>query len=370
LVETIRELVQQKIKPYYLENDFSADKDFDWYLIRLLGELNLICSTIPREYGGLGLDMLTIALIMEELAIGCPGLTAIVQANIHSVQPILLAGSKEQKAYFLPKLTGKNACLNSFALTEQSSGSDINSMSTFAGITPGGYIINGSKDYILNAREAQYITVFAFCDTLHKMSSMRCYIIPTTNPGISIGDVKHMATLGYSRVAEVVFDNVKLEPQMVLKSDQLFSGYLLLSQTLDIGRVLTGATAVGIARAAYDLAYDFANRRMQCNKPIRDHQVIAHSLADMATKIEVARLITWKACWLVDKGDDFTMASAMAKLTATTIALQVVTTAAEILGARALIEGSEMERLLRDARIQQTIEGTNHIQRNIIVSLL
>lgn len=370
LVETLRELCQQKIKPYYLAHEYSNVEEFDWHMVRLLGELNLICPNIPEEYGGLGLDMFTISLLMEELSAVCPALSAIVQTNIHAVQPLLLAGTEQQKEAVLPKLTGPQACLCSFAVTEPTGGSDINSMTSLAEKTADGFILNGQKDYILNAPEAEYMTVFAFTDPLHKRSSLRCFIVPRNTEGLSIGRIKNLVTLDYARTAEVVFENVHIDPQMALKGQEPFSGYLLLTQALDIGRALTGATSVGIARAAYQLAYDFASRRTQYDKTILNHQAIAHSLVNMAAKIEMARLMTWKACWLIDKGDDFTVASAMAKLSASTIALQVTSRAAEILGARALLKGSEMDRLFNNARMLATIEGTNHIQRNIISSLL
>ncbi|NLB88945.1 MAG: hypothetical protein GX790_06935 [Syntrophomonadaceae bacterium] len=145
---------------------------------------------------------------------------------------------------------------------------------------------------------------------------------------------------------------------------------MLLSQTFDIGRVLVGATSVGIARAAYEIAKDFANERFQYGRPLKKHQVVAHDLVDMATKIQMARLMTWQACWLIDQGEDYTIASAMAKYSASQIAQEVTLKASNILAARAYEKGAFIEQLSRDARVLSTIEGTNHIQKNIIASLL
>ncbi|NPV93013.1 MAG: hypothetical protein HPY50_19775 [Firmicutes bacterium] len=370
LVQTVRGLAETEIKPYIQGRDFPNKDGFDWHLVNKLSELNLVCPTIPVEYGGLGLDIFTTCLVVEELAAACSGLTAVVDANVHAVQPILLAGSERQKQRVLPKLAGSNASLSAFALTESSGGSDINSMTTFAEKTAQGYVVNGRKDYILNAPQAEFISLFAFSDRIQKKSSMRCFIIPRDTPGVSTGNVRDMAALDYAEIAEVVFDNAAVDQSMVIKSDEPYSGYLLLSQTFDIGRVLVGATSVGISRAAYELAYGHADGRIQFDRKIKNHQAVSHTLAEMATRIEMARLITWKACWLIDKGDDFTVASAMAKLAASTIAQEVTAEAADILGARAYEKGSPMERLLRDARILSTIEGTNYIQRNIIASLL
>lgn len=370
LVQMVRELAELEIKPYPLLDHLSSDQDFDWHLVKKLGEFNLICPTVPAEYGGLGLNMFTTALIIEEIAVACPSLAAIVDANIHAVQPTLLAGSRQQKETVLPKLTGINACLCSFALTESTGGSDLNSMTTLAKKTANGFIVNGRKDFILNAPQAEFITLFAISDRLQKKSSIRCFIISRHTAGVKIGNIRNIAALDYARIAEIVFDNALINPDMLLKGEEPYSGYLILNQTFDIGRVLVAATSVGIARAAYELAYKYADQRIQFNQKIKNHQAVSHALAEMATKIEMARLITWKACWLIDKGDDYTVASAMAKLAASTIAQEVVTEAADILGARAFEKGSPMERLLRDVRILSTIEGTNNIQRNIIASLL
>lgn len=144
----------------------------------------------------------------------------------------------------------------------------------------------------------------------------------------------------------------------------------MLSQTFDIGRVLVGATSVGIAKAAYEIAKEYANERFQFGRPLKKHQVVAHDLVDMATKIQMARLMTWHACWLIDQGEDYTVASAMAKYSASQIAQKVTLMASDILASRAYDKGSFLEQLSRDARVLSTIEGTNNIQKNIIASLI
>jgi alkylation response protein AidB-like acyl-CoA dehydrogenase len=370
LVQVVRELAQQEIKPYARSNNFSQNLDFDWYLVRKLGEHNLICPTVPEEYGGLGLDIFTTALVIEEIAAACPGLAAVIDTNLHAVQPLLLAATPQQKERFLPGLTGISASLAAFALTEPSGGSDLNSMTTLAHKTGHGFLINGRKDYILNAPDAALICLFAMTDQLQKKPSLRCFIIPQNTTGLKIERLRKMAALDYARMAEIVFDNAEIDFGLVFKEDESYSGYLLLNQTFDIGRVLVGATSVGIARAAYELASEHAGQRLQYGREIRKHQAVSHALVEMATKIEMARLMTWRACWLIDKGEDYTVTSAMAKLSASIIAQEVTGIAAEILGARAYEQGSFMEELLRDARILSTIEGTNNIQRNIIASLL
>lgn len=370
MIHLVRDLAEQEIKPYAHSNDFSQNDDFDWHLVRKLSEHNLICPTIPKEYGGLGLDTFTTALIIEEIAAACPGLAAVVDANLHSVGPILLAGNKTQKERFLPPLTGTKACLASFALTEPSGGSDLNSMTTLALKSSSGFVINGRKDYILNAPQAEIICLFAMTDKLQKKSSMRCFIVPRDTPGLKIERLRKMAALDYARMAEIVFDNAEIDSSLVVKEGESYSGYLLLNQTFDIGRVLVGATSVGLARAAYELASEFARQRFQYGRTINKHQAVSYALVEMATKIEMVRLMTWKACWLIDKGGDYTVASAMAKLSASIVAQEVTGMAADIMGAKAIEKGTYMEELSRDARVLSTIEGTNNMQRNIIASLL
>ncbi len=369
LVNQVRELCEQELHPYFISRVESGN-DFDWWPIRKLGELNLICPTIPKEYGGLGLNIFSTSLIIEEIAACWPGLAAIIDTNLHAIQPLLLAGSHEQKEKYLPLLTGVNGGLASFALTESSGGSDIAAMQTCVMKLAEGYIVNGSKDYVLNAPQASFISLFANTNQHKKKSSLRCFIIPREATGLIIKQYREMAALDYSELAELVFENAYLDSNAVIKGDELYSGYLLLSQTFDIGRVLVGATSVGIARAAFEIARNYANERVQFGRSLKKHQVIAHSLVEMATKIQMARLMTWQACWLIDQGEDYTVASAMAKFSASQIAQEVTLKASDILAAKAYVKGSFLEQLTRDARILSTIEGTNNIQKNIIASLL
>lgn len=369
-IRLIKEIGKEQIIPCWSSMKYSADTPFDWQLIRILGEHNLVCPTIPKEYGGLGLDHFTTAVIMEEIAAVCPGLAAIVDANVHAVEPLLLAGSPQQKENLLPALTGNNAGLAAFALTEPEGGSYVNGMNTYAEKTPWGYMINGRKDYVLNAPIASFTLLFAFTDYNDKRNSMRAFIIPADSPGCKVGSRHNLAALDYAQTASISFKNVNLSNDLIIKEQEICSGYLLMGQTMDLGRALVGATSVGIARAAYDLARDFADTRRQNEISIRHHQAIAHTLADMATKIELARLMTWKACWLIDQGGDYTVPSAMAKVTASTFAQEVTCMAADIMAAQAFEKDSFIERLVRDARVLSTIEGTNNIQKNLIASLL
>ncbi len=368
LVEMVRELVNSEIKPHLLSSPTGSG--FNWELVRQLAIHNLVCPTVPEEYGGRGLDRLTTALLMEEIAAGHPGVAAVVAATLHAVEPILLAGSDAQKEKYLPGLTGKDAGLAAFALTEASGGSDLSIMRTCAVRKGSGFYLNGSKDYVINAPVASWISVIAATSREQKKASMRVFLLEQNSSGLSMVRQRETSGLNYAPIGEIKFENIFIEEENVIKGQEAGSGYLLLTQTFDRGRAMVGAISVGIARAALEAALEFAENRVQFGTSIKNHQAVAFSLADMATRVEMARLMTYKACWLIDKGGDYTAASAMAKVVGSETAQQVTCAAADILGARGYEKGSLIEQLVRDARVLSTIEGTNNMQRAVIASQL
>ncbi|MGE5423175.1 MAG: acyl-CoA dehydrogenase family protein [Ignavibacteriales bacterium] len=370
LVQKTRELVQEEIKPRALELDKAGDSQFDWSLVKILAGYNLVCPTIPQEYGGLGLGHLAAALVIEEIAYGCAGAAAVVDANMHAASPIILGGNPEQKLKFLPLLTSAVPALAAFALTESGAGSDIDSISTQAVLRKKEYIINGRKDFILNASVASYFAVFAATDPRQKRASLRAFIVPSTAEGLKVGRVRNKSGIRYANTSEVILNNLAIPESYVVGGDRSGSGYLLMAQTFDRGRALVGATAVGIARSAYEMALDHAKTRKQFGKPLIENQTVAFALAEMATKIELSRLITWKACLLIDNDQDYTTASSMAKLFASEVAQEITCKAADIIGSHGYLADSFADKYVRDARVLSTIEGTNNIQKAIIASLL
>lgn len=368
LVLAARE-VAGEIRNIIVAPEFSARQSLE-EIAGILAGNNFICPTIPAEYGGLGLDRFTTALIIEEIAAAFPSAAAIIAATIHAAEPILLAGSRRQKEQFLPLLTGSDAGLASFALTEPAGGSDLSLIATTAELSGNGYVLNGGKDWVINAARAKFLTVIAAIDKSGKKSALRVFIVPQSTPGFHLGMARKTIGLEYAYMCETIFEQAFVDKENVIKSTEAGSGYLLLTQTFDLGRAMVGATSVGIARAAYEIALEYAETRVQFGTAIKNHQAIAFDLADMATKIEMARLITWKACWLMDQGGDYSAISAMAKYAASTMAQEVAASAADILGARGCEKGSLMEQLIRDARILSTIEGTNNMQKMVIASQL
>ncbi|MGE5390974.1 MAG: acyl-CoA dehydrogenase family protein [Deltaproteobacteria bacterium] len=368
LINKVQKLMQEDIAPSLLSP--REPEGFDWSPVQILARHNLVCPIVPKEYGGLGLDRFTTALVMEEIAAGHPGLAAVVAATLHAAEPIILAGSPEQKERFLPNLTGKKACLASFALTESSGGSDLTKMETCAVKKGRAFLINGSKDYIINASIASFISLISATDHTRPKASIRVFIVPGELSGLKIGKRHLTSGLNYAAISEVIFDNTRLDESNVIREDEAGSGYLLLNQTFDRGRAMVAAISVGIARRALEAAIEFAEEREQFGTMIKNHQAVAFTLADMATEIEMARLLYWKAGWLIDQGGDYSTASSMAKLASSHIAQRVTCEAADITGARAYEKGSLLEQLVRDARVLSTIEGTSNINRLLISSQL
>ncbi len=366
LIESVKSMAAQEITPFALQEEgIHREK-----MLISLARMNLLCPTVPKEFGGLGLDLFSTALVVEELAAVSPGLAAIVAATLHAAEPIILAGNEQQKKEFLPLLTGAQAGAAAFALTEPEGGSDLNIISTQAAADHNGYLLNGCKDYVINAGIARFITVVAATDMFKKKASLRIFLVPHHAAGVKIEEIYHTSGINLAPVGRIRFADVNIVGEHVIKSREAGSGYLLLTQTFDVGRALVSALAVGIARAALEEALNFAENRLQSGVPIKKHQAVSFALADMATRIEMARLMTWKACWLIDRGGDYSVASAMAKLASSTIAQEVTCLAADIMGARGYIKGTLIEQLVRDARVLSTIEGTNHIQRMVISSQL
>ncbi len=370
LVDRTREFVQAEIIPIALDLDSKGDTAFDKSVLEILSKQNLICPSIPQEYGGLGLNQVSTTLVIEEIAAGCSGVASIVNANLHAASPILLAGSKQQKEDFLPILTSQPPRVAAFALTEAGAGSDVASITSIAAARDNDYLISGTKDYVLNASIASFFSVFVTSPPINKRSSLRLFILPSSTEGVSIGRVRNKSGLRCANTSEVILNDVRVTAESMVGGDRAGSGYLLLTQILDRGRVLVAAVAVGLARSAYNLALKHARSRVQFGKPIIHNQAVSFALAEMATKIELARLITWKASWLIDQDQDYTTASSMAKLYASEIAQQIAIRTAEILGAEGYLANTFADKYVRDARVLSTIEGTNEIQKAIIASLM
>ncbi len=363
-VKLVQELAVEKIAPLALEMD-QVDGEFNWHFVNLLAKQNLIAPIIPQKHGGRGLNYLTLAMLIEEIAAACAGLAAAMVGTMHAILPIMIAGTTQQKETFLPLLTGKPPALASFALTEPHGGSDIENLHTMANYNSETITLNGVKDYVINGAVANFITVCANSNPSARRG-FQLFVVPADKVKVNL--IRNTMGIKYANTAQITLDNVELGEELAIGNRD--SGYLLLSHTLDIGRALIAAIEVGIARAAYQLVLDYARERHQFGRPIFSNQGISFPLTTMATSIEAARLMVWRACDLIDKEGDFTLASSMAKMHASEVAQSVTAGAIDIIGAAAYDTNHIANVYFRDAKVCSIVGGTNNIQKMIISSLL
>ncbi|MGE5371260.1 MAG: acyl-CoA dehydrogenase family protein [Solirubrobacterales bacterium] len=367
LIEEIRTLAPA-MESQALQLDEAGDDRFDFSLVNILARENLLTPTVAVEYGGRGIDAFTCALYMEEIGAVCAGLATVVSYNLHAASFIDLFGSQEQKQYYLPRLTQKKPCLAAIAATEPGAGSDIGAMTASAKLDDGQYVINGTKEYLVNGTVADFIICFATLDPSRARSTMAAFLVPGSADGLEVAQIRRKMGIRYAHTCQMRLNNLAVPARNLL--GEVGSGYLMVTQEIDRSKVLIGATGVGLARSAFEKALAYARERRQFGRSIYENQALSFTFAKMAAQIEAARLLVWKACWLIDRNDESTMASSMAKIAGTTAAVDVVGEALDIMGGYGYIKGNSIEKLYRDAKILPTLEGTNDIHNAVITSLL
>jgi len=363
-----RTFAEKEMKPYAAELDRRQRASFDLGIVRRFARANLLGLGVPQEYGGLGVDHLTVAVVTEELGAACLGISGAAGATWLATCCLKLVGNEDQKKRYLPLVCGENATLAGLAATEPEAGSDMAGIKTRATRKGDHYIINGTKTFITNAGLAGFYIVFATTDPRKRDGGLNAFIVDGNARGLTLGVIEDTMGLRASQTGELIFDNVEVPVKNLLGVEN--TGFLIAMQTLDMARPCMGASAVGVARSAFEVALSYARERKQYGRPIIENQAISFMLADMATEIEVARLLTWKASWLIDKGMDSTMASSMCKIFATEIAEKVCSGAIQILGGQGYTRKWPLEKYLRDVKALQIYEGTNQIQRIVVSSML
>ena len=325
-----------------------------------LGLMNLL---IDPGYGGTGLTSFHACLVIEELAAGCAGFTTSMVANDLALTPIAIGGNEAQKDRFLKQLIEKQQ-FASFCLSEPGAGSDAAGISLTATKHDQGYLLNGQKQWITNGGYASQFTVFATIDKSKKHRGICCFAVPADLPGITKG--KHENKLGQrcSNTVPLTFENVYVPAEHLIGKEG--EGFKIAMKTLDASRPLTAGIAVGIARAACEAAIRYAKERKQFGQSISQFQAIQFMLADMATNIEAARLLTLKSALLLDNGKNASLASSMAKRFSADMAMEVTTDAVQIFGGYGYTKEYPVEKLMRDAKLMQIYEGTSQVQRIVI----
>ncbi|MEW9031210.1 MAG: acyl-CoA dehydrogenase [Planifilum fimeticola] len=358
----VREFAEKEVAPTAAERD--EKEEFDRSLFEKMAELGLTGIPWPEEEGGVGADFLSYVIAVEELSRVDASVGVTLSAHISLASwPIHKFGTPEQKERFLrPLAEGKK--LGAYGLTEPGSGSDAAGMRTTAVRDGDSYVLNGSKIFITNGGEAEIYVVFALTDPEKKHRGVTAFIVEKGTPGFSFGKKEQKLGIRSSPTLEILFDNCRIPAENRLGEEG--EGFKIAMMTLDGGRNGIAAQAVGIAQGALDAALAYAKEREQFGKPIAAQQAIQFKLADMATRIEASRLLTYQAAWLESQGLPYGKASAMAKLFAGDTAMDVTVEAVQIFGGYGYTREYPVERMMRDAKITQIYEGTNEIQRLVI----
>jgi acyl-CoA dehydrogenase len=340
------------------------DKDSTWPadIIKKAWEVGLMNSHIEEEYGGPGASYLDGCLIEEELSWGCSGIQTSLGCNGLATAPIALGGSEEVKKKYLGMLT-EAPKLASFCLTEPDAGSDVSAMRTTAVKNGDKYVINGTKCFITNGGHADYYTVYAKTDRDAGHRGISAFVVER-EWGVVVDKKEDKLGQRASNTATISFNDVEVPAENLLGEEN--KGFKLAMMTLDRTRPGVAAMATGIARAAMEFAVDYAKERVQFGVPIAMHQAIQFMIADMATEIEAARLLTWKSAVMLDNGERNTLISSHAKRFAADAAMKVATDAVQVYGGYGFIKEYPVEKLFRDAKIMQLYEGTSQIQRLVI----
>ena len=368
IIKVVRDLVEKEIVPYASEMD-ETGKLHEGLLEKLAAQ-GLLGVAIPEEFGGAGLDAITIAAIYEELGKGCAGVATTVAANALASYPVIIAGNDDQKKRYFDIINEDN--LAAFALTEPGTGSDAGSVSTRAMKTEDGkgYILNGTKCFITNGGVASVYTVFAITDKTKGVKGISAFIVERDRPGVSVGKEEDKMGIRLSNTTEVIFQDVHIPADHLIGEEG--KGFIYAMQTLDLARPMVASLAVGIAQRAIDESVKYAKQRVTFGKPIIKHEVIAFKLADMDMKTEVARaaIINFLNTYYAVPKRNYTREAAIAKCFAGDMAVQVALEAVQILGGFGYSREYPVEKLVRDAKIMQIYEGTNEVQRMVIAGFV
>jgi acyl-CoA dehydrogenase len=362
--EVCRDFAAREIRPIAPEVD-EADTETPWEVWYKAAGLGLTSFMLPSEYGGAGLtDCLTGCLVQEELCYGCSGIGNLITSGGFFAEPILVLGSEEQKRRWIEPLAGDRPPLGALATTEPASGSDAASIQTAAERKGEGYVLRGQKTWISNGGVAEYYVVFATIAPGTGARGVTAFVVERGDGGVTFGPP--MKKMGQRAIvnAEMFLEDVELpEDRRLGEEGEGFSG---LMQTFDRSRITLGAAATGLARAALEYAVEYAKTREQFGKPIGEHQAVAFRLADMATRVDAARLLVWRAARRLDAGEEVAKEAAMAKLFASETAMWCTWAAVQTLGGWGYSREYPVEKWMRDAKLEEIEEGTSDIQRLII----
>ena len=360
--DAVREFAEAELVPIAAELD--RDHRFPHEILPKLAELNLMGMPFPEKVGGAGTDYVSYIIALEEVSRACASTGIILSVHISLASwPIFKFGNEAQKDQYLPDM-GSGRRLGAFALTEPAAGTDAAAGTATAVLNGDQYVLNGSKIFITNAPHADVYIVFAKTDPEQGTRGMSAFIVEKDTPGFSVGEAEHKLGIRGSSTPPLYFADCRVPKEALLGGEG--NGFKIAMQTLDGGRIGVAAQALGIAQAALDASIAYAKERVQFGKPIANLQAIQWMLADMATEVDAARLLVYRAASCVDNGRPYSTEGAMAKLFASETATRVAGKAIQIHGGYGYTESYPVERNYRDAKITELYEGTSEVQRMVI----
>ena len=359
---------EEEIRP--VAGDYDESDEMPWPVIEKAAQIGMTTFLYPENYGGGGVDsLLTTCIVAEELAWGCLGIGMSILTLGLAAIPILLAGNEQQKSQYIPWFCDPDQLkAGAFALTEPEAGSDVASIRTTAKRDRDNYILNGQKRFITLGGIADLYVVFATLDPDAGHEVICAFIVEANTPGLSAGKKEKKMGMRASHTGDVILEGVRVPAENRIGEEG--EGFYVAMRAFEHTRPLVAVAAVGLARAAYEYALEYAQQRVQFGKPIIAKQAVRFMLADMATEIDAARLLVWRAAWMADQGLPCNLPASMAKVYAADMAMKVTTNAVQILGGYGYMREYPVEKWMRDAKILQIVEGTSQIQKVIISQLL
>jgi len=360
-----RDFATREIVPVAAELD--AEERFPAEIVKQMGELGFMGMNVPEQWGGAGLDMVCYALAMEEVSRACASCGVVMSVNNSLVcWPLETYGDDAQREKFLKPLA-QGAKLGAYCLSEPGAGTDAAAQSTTAKLDGDTWVLNGMKNFITNGANADILIVFAQTDPELKHKGIAAFIVEKTADGFSVIRKEEKMGIRASDTAQLAFDNVRVPADQLL--GKVGEGFKIAMSTLDGGRIGIAAQALGISAAAYEAARQYSLQREQFGRPIARFQAIQWKIADMATRLEAARLLTYRAAWAKDQGGRFSEEAAMAKLYASEASHFITNEAVQIFGGNGYSKEYPVERHFRDAKITEIYEGTSEAQRMVISAL-
>lgn len=366
MIQTLaKKIAKEKLEPRAQEVDASGKMSLD--NVKSMADNGLFGVSVPEEFGGVGGNVLSHALVVEEIARACASTSVVLSTQALAIAPFLVAGNHKQKEKYLTQLASGKV-LGSFGITEPSAGSDVASAQTKAEENDEGYLLNGQKVFITNAGDAEIYVILARTSQ-ERTKGISLFIVEKGTPGFSFGKEENKMGMRGSVTKEIILENVQIPKENLLGEEG--KGFSILMEVFNQTRPIVGAQATGIARGAFEYCLDYVKERKQFGKPIAQFQMVQAMLADMSMKIQASRLLVHNVSRMIDQSmTNIAQHASMAKCFASDTAMEVTTDAVQLLGGYGYIKDYPVERMMRDAKITQIYEGTNQVQRVIIANEL